>query len=979
MTKEVSPSLGEVAAEHVDPSAYIAIYPDITPDPDVARRHYFEHGRFEGRYPSEQALEYDRLILIAGGVFDPSFYRLSAGAEGVEDLARHYLLHGWRSGVEPAEGFDSAFLAPYFRTLGYYRAPGATYAQLRIAGWGTPPNREAADVVARLVRSSAFFDAEAYRARLGANELQLDPALHYVLVGERLGIAPSDLFDPDYYGERYPDVAQANVCYLAHYIEHGRAEGRSPRSRNLPADPARFAPEKETIILVSHEASRTGAPIVALNIARRLSEKYNIVTVLLRGGDLMDSFRQISAQLIHLEGNDRHPIEFKYAVNSILRNHKIRYAIVNSIVGWDILPSLGIGLVPTVALIHEFASYSRPRGTMREALGWATELVFSTEITADSFRKEHPALWQRRVHIVPQGQCQPTTAPAAEKIAIERRRLKAGMRPPGAENALVVLGCGSVHIRKGVDLFLRSASAALNLGIKRRLRFVWIGHGYDPEKDESYSVYLAEQIDRSGLSEHLVVLDEVTDLEPAYAMADVFLLASRLDPLPNVTIDAAMRGLPIICFDGATGMAEILRRDATAAITVVPHLDAEAAARRIIAFAEDEDTRRRVGEATHALAQATFDMDRYVARIDEIGADAIETMRQRRSDFETIRNDPSFDPTISLSAEKQGLPLDAAISHFLTYWSAARTAPHQVDHLDIRRPCAGFNPQIYAHHHPEVLTADANPFADFIRNGHPGGPWLHSVMRPDRSISDASRGSGMRTAIHAHFYYADLIWDFLSKLYANSTPCDLLLTTNDEEKVAVLRMATKEFDRGTVDIRVVPNRGRDLGPLLSYAEILRRYDVIGHFHGKRSLGVDPAMGEIWREFLWQHLVGDLYPMMDVAVSHFAKEDQLGLVFAEEPHLCDWSANLALSEKLAVRMGIEPPLPPFFEFPVGSMFWARPSALSPLLDLKLDWDDYPEEPIPDDGTILHALERLIPFSVGKVGLTWSTVHIPGVTR
>ena len=482
MTKEVSPSLGEVAAEYFDPSAYVASYSDIPPDPDVARRHYFEHGRFEGRYPSEQALEHDRLILIAGGVFDPSFYRLAAGAEGVDDLARHYLLDGWRWGVEPAEGFDSAFLAAYFRTLGYYRAPAVTYARLRIAGWGTPPNRETAEVVAQLVRSSIFFDAEGYRARLSANELQLDPALHYVLIGERLGIAPSDLFDPAYYGERYPDIAHANVCYLAHYIQHGRAEGRSPRSRNFPADPARFAPEKETIILVSHEASRTGAPIVALNIARRLSEKYNIITVLPRGGDLMDSFRHVSAQLIHLEGNDRHQIEFKYAVNSILRNHKIRYAIVNSIVAWDILPSLGIALIPTVALIHEFAPYSRPRGAMREALGWATELVFSTEMTADSFRKEHPALWQRHVHIVPQGQCQPTAAPAAERTTIERRRLKAGMRPPGAENALVVLGCGFVHFRKGVDLFLQSAAVALKLGIERRIRFVWIGHAMTRRK-----------------------------------------------------------------------------------------------------------------------------------------------------------------------------------------------------------------------------------------------------------------------------------------------------------------------------------------------------------------------------------------------------------------------------------------------------------------------------------------------------------------
>jgi hypothetical protein len=491
-----------------------------------------------------------------------------------------------------------------------------------------------------------------------------------------------------------------------------------------------------------------------------------------------------------------------------------------------------------------------------------------------------------------------------------------------------------------------------------------------------YASFLAEQIARSGMSEHVVLLDEVTDLAPAYAMADVFYLASRLDPLPNVTIDAAMCGLPIICFDGASGMAEILRRDATAGLTVVPHLSADAAARRIVELADDE-LRERIGKATRALAQGTFDMDLYVDRIDEIGGQAIESMHQHRTDFETLRDDSLFDAGMSLPHNTRR---DAAICASLAYWSATRTAPHQIDYIDLRRPCAGFNPQIYAHYHPDLLHADINPFAEFIRKGRPQGPWLHPVIRPELSVSDSSLAD-LRTAIQAHFHYPELIRDFLAKLAVNAGSCDLLLSTDEEWKAGALRASTVDYSRGRVDIRVVPNRGRDLGPLLtSYGnEILENYDVIGHFHGKRSLGVDPAMGEIWREFLWQHLVGDLYPMMDVAVSHFAKEDHLGLVFAEEPHLCDWSANLALSETLAVRMGIEPPLPPFFEFPVGSMFWARPSALSPLLDLKLDWDDYPEEPIPDDGTILHALERLIPFSVGKVGLTWSTVHIPGVTR
>ena len=70
----------------------------------------------------------------------------------------------------------------------------------------------------------------------------------------------------------------------------------------------------------------------------------------------------------------------------------------------------------------------------------------------------------------------------------------------------------------------------------------------------------------------------------------------------------------------------------------------------------------------------------------------------------------------------------------------------------------------------------------------------------------------------------------------------------------------------------------------------------------------------------------------------------------------------------MRMGIQEPLPPFFEFPVGTMFWARSEALVPLLELNLDWSDYPEEPLPKDGTMLHALERLLPFAAAREGFS-----------
>ena len=78
------------------------------------------------------------------------------------------------------------------------------------------------------------------------------------------------------------------------------------------------------------------------------------------------------------------------------------------------------------------------------------------------------------------------------------------------------------------------------------------------------------------------------------------------------------------------------------------------------------------------------------------------------------------------------------------------------------------------------------------------------------------------------------------------------------------------------------------------------------------------------------------------------------------------------------MKLEGELPPFFDFPGGTMFWARPEALKLLFDLGLDGNDYPDEPVPLDGTILHAIERLLPFVARQAGYRLLTTHVPDVT-
>ena len=57
-----------------------------------------------------------------------------------------------------------------------------------------------------------------------------------------------------------------------------------------------------------------------------------------------------------------------------------------------------------------------------------------------------------------------------------------------------------------------------------------------------------------------------------------------------------------------------------------------------------------------------------------------------------------------------------------------------------------------------------------------------------------------------------------------------------------------------------------------------------------------------------------------------------------------------------------------------MFWARPEALKPLIRLNLHDDDFPAEPLPIDGTILHTLERIIPFAAAEAGFEYATTYV-----
>ena len=749
-------------------------------------------------------------------------------------------------------------------------------------------------------------------------------------------------------------------------------------STPLPQD------ERDVILVLLHEASRTGAPILGWNIIRGLSARYRVVCVPFGGGELEGDLREASAaSTIALPWVRQYPGTLRGIAQSLIANYRPLYVIANSVETHGLIPYFSRAGVPVVALFHEFAAYTRPLAKLDDVFGWAGDVVFSSRMTIKSAQDYYPGLETRAgLHLIPQGRSEIPLAPRTAEDAAP-----APLRPEDRGDAFVVLGAGSVHLRKGVETFISTAAAARRLRPDLPLLFVWIGEGFLPQQDLAYSIYLDEQIKRSDLGDSLIMRPAVDDIDSLYPQADVFLLSSRLDPQPNVAIDAMTLGIPVVCFEGAAGTAEVLASDPSTRGLVVPHLDAHAAAEVICGLADRRDDLGGLHDDVRRLARATFDMPSYIERIDQLGRAAAG--RPNARDAQLIETSALLDPGFVLAPHEKPMSRAELAHTAMMRWRLWGGSTPELARMDgrraYRRACPGFHPGIYALAHEEsCLRGERDPLALWLESGRPAGPWSRRIHSPKAAGGEGAGapelGAGLRSALHAHFHYAELAGDLLARLLKNRIRPDLFVTTDTEAKATRLRAAFASYD-GKVDVRVMPNRGRDIGPLLTgLAETITDggYDVIGHVHAKRSRAIDAAMGERWRGFLWENLVGGRSAMVDTVVAAFAGDPSLGLLFTEDPHVVGWNENREIAQALAERMGIGGPLPVHFDFPLGTMFWARPAALQPLVELGFGFGDYPPEPLPDDGTVLHALERLIPFAVRKAGFGVDGVRVPGTT-
>ncbi|GAB1477838.1 rhamnan synthesis F family protein [Paracoccaceae bacterium] len=219
--------------------------------------------------------------------------------------------------------------------------------------------------------------------------------------------------------------------------------------------------------------------------------------------------------------------------------------------------------------------------------------------------------------------------------------------------------------------------------------------------------------------------------------------------------------------------------------------------------------------------------------------------------------------------------------------------------------------------------------------------------------------------VFLHLYYSDLAAVFAERLRRIDAPVALYVSTDTDAKARDIARHMPD-----AELRIFPNRGRDIWPkLYGFGDVYDRHGIILHLHGKKSQHTE-ALND-WLQHVLDCLLGPREEINRI-LSLFQSIPTLGLVtplaFRTVLSAAHWGANKDIARELAFRIGRNTPLPDNsqLQFPVGSMFWGRTEAIRPLLDLNLRPGHFPPEAGQLDGTVAHAIERMIGVTCQATG-------------
>ncbi|QGV81375.1 glycosyltransferase family 4 protein [Streptomyces ficellus] len=194
---------------------------------------------------------------------------------------------------------------------------------------------------------------------------------------------------------------------------------------------------------------------------------------------------------------------------------------------------------------------------------------------------------------------------------------------PSDSTAKWVVAAGRLTRVKRYDMLVEAFAKVVAARPDWRLRIYGSGDATGNERNALRSL-----IEARGLHNHVFLMGTANPLEPEWVKGSVAAVTSRLESFGMTIVEAMRCGLPVVSTDCPHGPGEIIEDGVDGRL--VPVGDVDAFADALLALIEDDDLRRRTGQAALAASQR-FDPVRIAERHEALFTELVAQGANGRS------------------------------------------------------------------------------------------------------------------------------------------------------------------------------------------------------------------------------------------------------------------------------------------------------------------------------------------------------------
>ena len=377
------------------------------------------------------------------------------------------------------------------------------------------------------------------------------------------------------------------------------------------------------ILFISHDASRTGAPIVLLHLMRWLKDNtdYKFDVLLCEGGPLLGEFNEVAEEVFTWS---QHPGK-KWTLKNTILTRSLRY--IRALLKYErfikkiekdeyslvyansarssatLLKLIKLNSsVPIIQHIHELEytirSYCNP-SAFRKSLKSTGKVIAVSKLVEKNLCRNY-GLSAGDVELVYE------FVPSLKNVGVSKEIVRKSL---GIDDEFILMASGTAIHRKGFDL-VAIIARELKRNRNRKFKLIWVG--VNENSDLCYLV--KDELNRFGLSDVVEFVAPVPNPIDYFNVCDLFLMLSREDPFPLVCLEVASLGKPILCFKDSVGSEEFID-DSTGG--VIDYLNIPELCDRIEFFMDNQSELKRVGINIKNRVEE-YSMEKSVMKIADI-------------------------------------------------------------------------------------------------------------------------------------------------------------------------------------------------------------------------------------------------------------------------------------------------------------------------------------------------------------------------